>query len=70
MPFTGLQIIQLSDLSPLIQLKHVLGTEKNHLEETVRPPDKSANWKIIFFISHPKHMLWVLKRIVSMRRFF
>ena len=25
-----------------------------------RPPDKSAYWKIIFFISHPKHMLWVL----------
>ena len=35
-----------------------------------RPPDKSAYWKIIFFISHPKHMLWVLKRTVSMRRFF
>ena len=36
----------------------------------VRPPDKSAYWKTIFFISHPKHMLWVLKRTVSMRRFF
>ena len=35
-----------------------------------RPPDKSAYWKIIFFIYHPKHMLWVLKRTVSMRRFF
>ena len=23
-----------------------------------------------FLISHPKHMLWVLKRIISMRRFF
>ena len=21
------------------------------------PPDKSAHWKTIFFISHPKHML-------------
>ena len=31
-------------------------------------PDKY--WKIIFFISHPKHVLWVLKRTVSMRRFF
>ena len=37
---------------------------------THRPPDKSAYWKIIFFISHPKHMLWVLKRTVLMRRFF
>ena len=29
-----------------------------------RPPDDSAYWKIIFFISHPKHMLCVLKRTV------
>ena len=35
-----------------------------------RPPDKSVYWKIIFFISHPKHMLWVLKRTVSMRNIF
>ena len=35
-----------------------------------RPPDKRVYWKIIFFISHPKHMLLVLKRTVSMRRFF
>ena len=27
-----------------------------------RPPDKSVYWKTICFISHPKHMLWVLKR--------
>ena len=26
-----------------------------------RPPDKSAYWKTIFFTSHPKNMLWVLK---------
>ena len=26
-----------------------------------RPPDKSAQLKIIVLISHPKHMLWVLK---------
>ena len=31
----------------------------------IRPPDKSVYWKIIFFISHPNHMLWVLKRTVS-----
>ena len=35
-----------------------------------RAPDKRMYWKTIFFISHPKHMLWVLKRTVSMRRFF
>ena len=38
--------------------------------EKTRPPDKSAYWKTIFFISHPKHMLRVLKRTVSIRRFF
>ena len=32
-----------------------------------RPPDKRAYLKTI---SQPKHMLWVLKRTVSMRRFF
>ena len=26
--------------------------------------------KFIFLISQPKHMYWVLKRTVSMRRFF
>ena len=39
-------------------------------EPPIRPPDKSVYWKTIFFISHPKHILWVLKRTVSMRRFF
>ena len=36
----------------------------------LRPADKSVYWKSIFFISHLKHMLWVLKRTVSMRGFF
>ena len=36
----------------------------------LQAPDKSVYWKIIFFISHPKHMLWVLKRTVSLRWFF
>ena len=31
---------------------------------------KSAYQKNIFLIPQPKHMLWVLKRTVSMRRFF
>ena len=38
--------------------------------EECRAPDKNAYWKSTFFISHPKHMLWVLKRTFSMRRFF
>ena len=32
-----------------------------------RPADKSVKSSII---SQPQHMLWVLKRTVSMRRFF
>ena len=31
---------------------------------------KSAYQKNNFLIFQPKHMLWVLKRTVSMRRFF
>ena len=31
---------------------------------------KSVYQKINFLISQPKHMLWVLKTTVSMRRFF
>ena len=27
-------------------------------------------WELFFLISQPKHMLWVLKRTVSMRWFF
>ena len=27
----------------------------------IRPPDKSAYWKIIFFISHPKHFVGTQK---------
>ena len=37
---------------------------------SMQAPDEGAYWKTIFFISHPKHMLWVLKRTVSLRRFF
>ena len=42
-------------LLQLVPKSHMLGH---------RPPDKSAYWKIIFFISHPKHMLWVLNETV------
>ena len=35
-----------------------------------RPLAKSAYQKTNFLISQPKHMLWVPKRTVSMRRFF
>ena len=35
-----------------------------------RPSVKSVYQKCIFLISQPKHMLWVLRRTVSMRRSF
>ena len=35
-----------------------------------RPLVKSAYQNITFLISQSKHMLWVLKRTVSVRRFF
>ena len=38
--------------------------------ESARLIDKSAYLKFIFLISQPKHMLFVLKRTVSLRRFF
>ena len=55
-----LQIFVLCLLSLKIQLSIVIH----------RPPDKSVRNKINFLISQPKHMLWVLKWTVSMRRFF
>ena len=42
---------------------------KHEVTNEFRAPDKSVYLKIIF-ISEAKHMLWVLKRTVSMRRFF
>ena len=36
----------------------------------VWPPDKSALLNINFLISQPKHMVWVLKRTVSMKHIF
>ena len=36
----------------------------------VRALVKCAKQKFNFLISQPKYMLWVLKRTVSMRRFF
>ena len=43
---------------------------KESILKCSRLPDKNAYVKIIFLISQPKYMLWVLKRTVSMRRFF
>ena len=47
-----------------------VGTLWQCLIETLRPLVKVCNRKKSFLISQPKHMLWVLNRTVSMRRFF
>ena len=44
-------------------LFQIIGDKNRHLV-------KNAYQKINFLISQQKHMLWVLKRNVSMRRFF
>ena len=36
----------------------------------IRPLDRNVYLDVKFFISQTKHMLWVLKRTVSMGRFF
>ena len=41
-----------------------------HMMDLFGPPDKSVLLKNIFLISQSKHMLWVPKRTLSMRRFF
>ena len=41
---------------------------KNAVDCLFRMLVKSAKQKFNFVISQPKHMLWVLKRTVSMRR--
>ena len=45
--------------------------EKNEdTDRTVTSPDESTKLKILFHVSQQKHLLWVLKRAVSLRRFF
>ena len=56
--------------SSVAGLPQTQGYAENINKVPIRPLDKSAYWKIIFFTSHPKHMLWVLKRTVSLRQFF
>ena len=48
----------------------ILNPDTVKFEYLVRPLVKSAYQKNNLLISQPKHMLWVLKRTASMRRFF
>ena len=54
------------------QDRHAVGPDlgPNCLQRLSRTLVKSAYRKTNFLIFQPKHMLWVLKRTVSKRRFF
>ena len=53
--------VKLACASPFVDALGTRDSVKLKSKSNARPPDKSAYWKIIFFISHPKHLLWVLK---------
>ena len=41
------------------------GSHSPSISSMSRPLDKNSYWQVIFLISQPKHMLWVLKRTAS-----
>ena len=53
-------------------LKHAVDIQKKRLNETFLLSTINIQCvnEIIFLISRPKHILWVLKRTVSKKRFF
>ena len=53
-----------------LQVNHLLTEIFTLLSQSSRPLVKSAYQNNSFLISQRKHMLWVLKRTVSLRRFF
>ena len=59
-------------ISPCARLECWIGKMYIHFKMIInfRPLVKSVYQKINFLISQPKHMLWVLKRTVSIRWFF
>ena len=61
------KIMDHPDLTVSNFMENSIGLKRAKAMALIRPPDKSAYWNIILFISHPKHMLWVLKRTISMR---
>ena len=48
------------DLRSLIVLAFSIAAIRSECVH-IRSPDKSAHWKIIFFISHPKHVVGTQK---------
>ena len=54
----------------LLYLINIVGPKMSAFYVYIRPSVKSAYQKNNVLISQTKHMLWVLKKTVSMRRFF
>ena len=54
----------------MIKRRKVLVLLNSIFSSDFRPSDKNVYLKINFLIAQSKHMLWVLQRTVSMRRFF
>ena len=67
-----LTVIGLQEANFLFKSKSVIYTKGFAMPESIQGAglDQSVKLKINFLITQPKHMLWVLKRTVSMRRFF
>ena len=55
-------------LDPSIRLDWVSSNHHNHFFKNSRSQIKVCNWNLFFFISQLKHILWVLKRTVTMKR--
>ena len=53
--------VKLACASPFVDALGTRDSVKLKPKSNARPPDKSAYWKIIFFISHPKHKAVVNK---------
>ena len=67
-----LNIMDRDDFLELLVLSLLITTKNMLLFQRVilfSPLDKSVLLKSNFLVSQPKHVLWVLKRTVSMRRF-
>ena len=72
-PVLGLEVIKLEYSLKIKCNDWLLADTENELKLynlEAKTLVKSAQRKFNFVISQPKHMLWVLKRTVSMKRFF
>ena len=71
LPLSDGRLVSLNEMTVFFPIMKNLERLKNKGSVLILwPLVKSVLQKNIFLISQPKHMLWVLKRTVSMRRLF